>query len=136
MKKKAHIVHALARAVALGGEAARVGFDWPDVDGVLDKLAEETRELHEAIASGDRAHAEAELGDVLFVLTSIARHLKVDPEAALDGANRRFEARIAAMREAIAQDGRRWEDLTLDELEARWQGAKRILRESGGESQG
>lgn len=130
-----HSVHALARAVALGQDAAAVGFDWPDLDGVLGKLAEEQAELVEAVASGDRAHAAAELGDVLFVLTSVARHLGVDPEAALAGANQRFEARIAAMRRALAADGLRWEDQSLDELEVRWQAAKRALRFSGDESQ-
>lgn len=119
------IVHALARAVALGEAAAVDGFDWPDIQGVLDKVAEEHRELLEAIAAGDRPGAEAELGDLLFALTSVARHLGVDPERALAGTNRRFEARLAAMRTAIAADGRAWSDLGLDELEAYWQRAKR-----------
>ena len=121
---KAHIVHALARAVALGDAAAGAGFDWPDVDGVLEKVAEETQELRDAIASGDRAHAAAELGDVLFALTSVARHLGIDPEAALEGTNGRFEARYAHMRAAA---GDRWDALDLAEMESLWQQAKRSL---------
>ena len=130
-----NIVHALARAVALGDEAARRGFDWPDVRGVLDKVAEEAAELEDAVASGDKAHAAAELGDLLFVLASVGRHLGVDPEDALAGANRRFAARVAEMEAALAADGLRWEDQSLDELEVRWQTAKRVLRASGDESQ-
>ena len=121
---KANIVHALARAVALGDAAAAAGFDWPGIDGVLDKVAEETQELREAIASGNRDHAAAELGDLLFALTSVARHLGVDPEAALDGTNRRFEARYAHMRAAA---GERWRTLSLDEMESLWQQAKQSL---------
>lgn len=130
------IVHALARAVALGEAAAQRGFDWPDIRGVLDKIAEEAAELEEAVARGDRAHAAAELGDLLFVLASVGRHLGVDPEDALAGANARFEARISAMDAAIVADGLRWENLTLDELEVRWQTAKRVLRATGDETQG
>ncbi|MEX0900073.1 MAG: MazG nucleotide pyrophosphohydrolase domain-containing protein [Gammaproteobacteria bacterium] len=122
-----NIVHVLARAVALGDQAAQVGFDWPDIRGVLDKVAEESSELREAIASGDLAHAEAELGDLLFVLASVGRHLGIDPERALDGANRRFSARFARMSEDITADGRSWDSLSLDEMEARWQQAKKSL---------
>ncbi len=122
-----NIVHALARAVALGEEAAKVGFDWPELQGVLDKVAEESAELHEAIASGDLAHAEAELGDLLFVLASVGRHLGVDPERALDGANRRFSARFARMSADIVADGLSWDALTLAEMESRWQQAKKSL---------
>lgn len=121
------IVHVLARAVALGDEAAEVGFDWPDIHGVLDKVAEESAELREAIASGDLAHSEAELGDLLFVLASVGRHLGIDPERALDGANRRFSARFERMSEDIAADGLAWDALTLDEMEVRWQQAKKSL---------
>ena len=121
---KAHIVHALASAVALGKTAADAGFDWPGIDGVLDNVAEETQELREAIASGNRDHAAAELGDLLFALTSVARHLGVDPEAALEGTNRRFEARYAHMRAAA---GDRWRSLDLAQMESLWQQAKQSL---------
>ncbi len=122
-----NIVHALARAVALGDEAAKVGFDWPDIQGVLEKVAEESEELREAIASGDLTHSEAELGDLLFVLASVGRHLGIDPEQAIEGANRRFRARFDRMSADLAVDGLSWDALTLDEMETRWQQAKKSL---------
>jgi ATP diphosphatase len=94
---------ALRRAVKLQKRAARVGFDWPDTGPVFAKLREETEELEQAIAADDADNMEEEIGDLLFVLTNLARHLKVDPGAALRRSNHKFEERFRAM-EALAEE--------------------------------
>lgn len=124
-EKSTGIVHGLAEAVAVGRAAADAGFDWPGLDGVLAKVREEHGELLDAIAGGDRARMEAELGDLLFALASVARHLGIDPERALAGTIGRFGRRFEALRAAAAADGVDWDALTLEQLEARWQQAKR-----------
>ena len=97
---------ALTRAVKLQNRAARVGFDWPDAGAVLDKIAEETAELVEARDAGDdRARAE-EYGDLMFVMANLARHLGIDPEAALRAANAKFTRRFEAIEAALAAEGR------------------------------
>ncbi|MBK5928742.1 nucleoside triphosphate pyrophosphohydrolase [Rhodobaculum claviforme] len=116
---------ALTRAVKLQKRAARVGFDWPDTTQVLTKVQEEARELVEAQASGDAAHTAEEFGDLLFVMANLARHLDIDPEAALRAANAKFIRRFAAIEAALAADGRRPEDSTLAEMDALWEAAKR-----------
>jgi len=115
---------ALTRAVKLGRRAARVGFDWPDAHGPRAKIDEELRELDEAIASGDRSRIRAELGDVLFAVANLARHLDVDPEQAVRGANLRFETRFAGVERRVRDSGRPFDAHSLDELEAYWQAAK------------
>ena len=112
---------ALTRAIKLQNRAARVGFDWPSADEVLDKLAEETAELR---AATDPAHRAEEFGDLLFVMANLARHLDIDPEAALREANAKFTRRFAAIEAALAADGRRPEDSTLAEMDALWDAAK------------
>ena len=92
---------ALLRAYKLQSKAAKVGFDWPDVKGVWDKVQEELAELQEALASGDRAAAENELGDVLFALVNYARHQKIEPEVALNGTNNRFAKRFAHVESCV-----------------------------------
>ncbi len=119
---------ALMRAVKLQKRAARVGFDWPDADAVLDKIAEETRELVEARESADREHLKEEFGDLLFVMANLARHLKIDPEEALRDANAKFTRRFRAVEAALARDGRRPEDSDLPEMDALWDAAKRAER--------
>ena len=84
----------LLKAVKLTKYAAVIGFDWPDVSQVFEKMNEEVAELHEAIDSGDQQHIEEELGDLLFVCANVARHLKVDPSVALRKANKKFEKRV------------------------------------------
>ena len=116
---------ALTRAIKLQNRAARVGFDWPSADEVLDKLAEETAELR---AATDPAHRAEEFGDLLFVLANLARHLDIDPEAALRDANAKFTRRFAAIEAALAADGRRPEDSTLAEMDALWDAAKAAER--------
>ncbi len=116
---------ALTRAIKLQNRAARVGFDWPSADEVLDKLAEETAELR---AATDPAHRAEEFGDLLFVMANLARHLDIDPEAALRDANAKFTRRFAAIEAALAADGRRPEDSTLAEMDALWDAAKAAER--------
>lgn len=113
---------ALLRAEKLQKRAARTGFDWPDTGGVIAKIEEELEEVHNASSPLER---EEEIGDLLFAVVNLARHLKVDAEAALRGANAKFEARFRVM-EAIA--GEAFANLPLDEKEALWQRAKQTLR--------
>lgn len=117
---------ALLRAERIGSKAARIGFDWPDAAGALDKIEEELGELREAIAGGDPAAIEHELGDLLFAATSVARHTQVDAEGALRRTLDRFAARFSRVEAAIsslpAEQAR-----DLDVLEALWQRAKAEL---------
>jgi MazG family protein len=115
---------ALAWAEVATRRAARVGFDWPDLAGVRAKLDEELAELHEAVALGDHEGVQAELGDVLFTLVNLARHLGVDPEAALRRTNRKFDVRF---RHVEGRAGGPLSDRKLEELEAWWLEAKRSL---------
>jgi tetrapyrrole methylase family protein / MazG family protein len=112
---------ALAQSVILQRRAARVGFDWPDVSGVIDKLQEEVGELK---AAQDPAERENELGDLLFAVVNWARWLDIDPESALRQANAKFRKRFARIEAAAKAQGRAVNDLTLDEMEAEWQAAK------------
>jgi MazG family protein len=115
---------ALARGVKLAKRAARLGFDWPNADGVRAKVAEELGELDAARAEGDAAAVEAELGDVLFAVAQLARHLGVDPEAALRGTNRRFDVRFRHVERRAAETGLG----DMDALEGYWTEAKAAER--------
>ncbi len=122
---------ALTRAEKLQKRAARVGFDWSEAAHVVDKILEEVSELRAEIASGaapDRL--EDEVGDLLFAVANLARHLNVDPEAALRRANRKFERRFRRVETLLAGAGRTPGESSLDELEALWQQAKREERRS------
>lgn len=114
----------LRRADVIGRRAAAVGFDWPDVTGVLAKIDEERVEVAQAMETGDRDRIEAEIGDLLFSVVNLCRHLSVDPERALARTNGEFERRFRALEAGVWRSGRRIEDLALGELEARWQAAK------------
>jgi ATP diphosphatase len=120
---------ALLRAVKLQNRAARVGFDWPHPDDVLEKLAEELRELVEARESLTEAEVFEEFGDLMFVVANLARHMRVDPEAALRAANSKFTRRFRAIEAALAAQGRRPQDSTLAEMDALWDAAKRAEKE-------
>jgi nucleoside triphosphate diphosphatase len=126
---------ALTRAVKLQKRAAEVGFDWPSLAPVLAKAEEEIAELKEAvIAQGDAANGigstkvKEEFGDLLFVMANVARHLKVDPEAALREANVKFVRRFRSIEQALAKEGRRCEDATLEEMDRLWDEAKEAER--------
>ena len=118
---------ALKRAQKLGKRAAAVGFDWPDRGGVRDKIHEEFEELDEAVASGEPSRVEDEFGDLLFAIVNLARHLGVDAEKALMGANGKFERRFGEMEKVITDSGRRLRDHNLESLDQEWRAAKRRL---------
>lgn len=113
---------ALAYSQEVQRRAARVGFDWPDMTGVLDKVREELREFEEA---GSPAELEHELGDILAAMVNIGRKLNIDAEGALRQANERFRRRFSYMEAAAQRQGRSLGDLTLEQQEALWQEAKR-----------
>jgi ATP diphosphatase len=115
---------ALARAVKLQARAARVGFDWPDAGAVLEKIAEETAELVEARDAGRTEGVAEEYGDLMFVMANLARHLGIDPEAALRAANGKFTRRFEAIEAALAAEGRTPADSDLAEMDALWDAAK------------
>ena len=115
---------ALLRAVKLQKRAARVGFDWPETTQVLAKLTEEAAELVEARDTLSHDQVVEEMGDLLFVIANLARHLDVDPEEALRKTNAKFTRRFAAIEAALAAIGKRPEDSTLDEMDALWDQAK------------
>ena len=123
---------ALLQAQRIGEKAADVGFDWPDVKGVRDKLDEEIRELDEAVAAKDARAIGEEMGDVLFTLTRLSSKLGVAPEDALRAATDRFRARFAAMQQAAVLVGRPADlkGLSLDEMDLLWRAAKRALATS------
>ncbi|MHB8148159.1 MAG: nucleoside triphosphate pyrophosphohydrolase [Vulcanimicrobiaceae bacterium] len=116
---------ALQRGQRMQEKAARVGFDWPNIGGVLDKLHEELTELAQARrAKNDDAHVREELGDVLFTIVNLSRALGIDAEAAMREANEKFFRRFRYMEERAAANGKELTDLSLDELEELWQQAK------------
>lgn len=116
---------ALTRAGKLQRRAARVGFDWPDFSGVLDKLLEEIDELHLELAEGGAPErVEAEMGDLLFTCVNLARHINVDPESALRSANARFEHRFRQMETQLAAQGQTAEEADADTLDQHWEAAK------------
>jgi MazG family protein len=120
---------ALVRAAKLQRRAARVGFDWPEPGQVLDKIEEEIAELRAELAGSTSADRLGdEIGDLLFAVVNLARHLEVDGETTLRQANAKFERRFRAIEEALRARGRRPEDASLDELEALWQQAKTAER--------
>lgn len=123
----------LTRALKLQDKAAKVGFDWPALSNVFDKLHEELTELQDALAaeatSAERqAHVEEEFGDLLFVLANVGRHLAIDPEKALRGANQKFIRRFGHIEQQLAAQGRSPSQSTLEEMDALWDEAKRIER--------
>ena len=115
---------ALMRAVKLQKRAARVGFDWPQTTQVIDKIHEEAQELVEAKDTLSHTEVTEEMGDLLFVMANLARHLGVDPEEALRAANAKFTRRFRAIEAALATDGRTPADSDLEEMDTLWNAAK------------
>ena len=115
---------ALKRAQKLQKRAARVGFDWPSVQSVVDKLREEIDELQQAIDSQDKQAQFEEVGDLMFSCVNLARHLDVDAEESLRGCNRKFEQRFNYIENALREKGREFSDCDIDSLEQLWQQAK------------
>lgn len=132
----AHALPALTRAVKLQDKAAKVGFDWPSLGPVFKKMEEELAELEEMAVPADprgstpellaanKARIEEEYGDLLFVVANVARHLGIDPEAALRGANAKFERRFGHIEARLAEQGRTCEQSTLAEMDRYWDEAK------------
>jgi ATP diphosphatase len=115
---------ALTRALKLQAKAGRVGFDWNDPLAVLAKIREEADEIEAEIAAGNRADAAAEVGDLLFAVVNLARHLDADPEAVLRATNRKFERRFGAIEQALAERGTTPAASSLAEMDALWDQAK------------
>jgi len=118
---------ALLEAQKLSSRASKVGFDWPDIGGLFEKLQEEIQELREELGPAERktARVEEEVGDLFFVLVNLARHLSVDPESALKKTNRKFRRRFQWMEQQLRAGGKSPEQATLAELESQWQHAKK-----------
>ncbi|MFV3073121.1 nucleoside triphosphate pyrophosphohydrolase [Niveispirillum fermenti] len=121
---------ALTRAVKLQKRAARVGFDWARADEILDKIEEEIGELRAEMKASrpEKARVQDELGDLLFALVNLARHLDIDPETALRGTNFKFDRRFRFVEQALAEKGKTPEASSLDEMEALWGQAKKAER--------
>jgi uncharacterized protein YabN with tetrapyrrole methylase and pyrophosphatase domain len=125
----------LSEAYLVAGRASRLGFDWPDMTGVMEKLTEEMDELREALALGDRKKAEEEFGDLLFVMVNVARFLKIHPEKALAKTIKKFESRFRYVEEALRKKGKSLQQSNLAEMEDLWQEAKRLDKSKGRRSQ-
>jgi nucleoside triphosphate diphosphatase len=123
---------ALTRAYKLQAKAGEVGFDWRDPRTVIGKIEEEAREIEAELASGNRQAAATELGDLLFAIVNLARHLDIDPEASLRGANIKFETRFSAIERGLRDRGKSPKEASLDEMEELWKEAKAGENRAGG----
>jgi len=123
---------ALLRAYRMGRRAATVGFDWEEPSVALNKVDEELNELRAAIAEKRSQAIEEELGDLLFAVANVSRHLGVEPEGALRAANQKFATRFAMLERRFALQGRTLRNATLDEMETEWQQVKREGSDSTG----
>jgi MazG family protein len=117
---------ALLRAARISSKAAKVGFEWPTPDQVLEKIDEETAEVRSALAEGDRDHVAEEVGDLLFAVANLARKLDLDPEALLRAATRKFSARFRAMEARLQAAGTPVGTTSLEVMEAAWQAVKAL----------
>ncbi len=115
----------LSFAYCLTKRAARLGFDWPDLSGVLKKMDEEIGEFQEALALSDRRRIAEEFGDLLFVLVNVARFLRIDPEAALRGTIRKFNSRFLFVETSLQQKGKSLRQSNLEEMDRLWEEAKK-----------
>lgn len=119
---------ALTEALKLQEQAARIGFDWSDPAPILDKIEEEIAELREALAEGKPEKVSDELGDLIFALVNIGRHVKADPEDALRGTNTKFRRRFNHIETSLTENGETLQEASLERMEDLWQAAKRIER--------
>lgn len=119
---------ALTEALKLQEQAARVGFDWSEPEPILDKIEEEVRELREALAQGKPERVADELGDLIFALVNIGRHVNADPENALRGTNTKFRRRFHHIETSLTESGETLEAATLERMEELWQSAKALER--------
>lgn len=115
---------ALLEGLKLTKKAAKVGFDWENADQIFDKLDEETAELRSAINNGDKTNIDEEIGDLLFAVMNLARHLDVEPETALNKTNRKFRQRFRFIEDELKREGRSLESANLKELDDLWNEAK------------
>jgi len=111
-------------AYQVSSKAARVGFDWSNIEDIREKLLEEFEELRSALEEGDEEKAKDEMGDLLFSAVNMARHLQIDPETALNRANRKFSTRFKAMEEFFSGQGKNLQEVDAQEMEAFWQNHK------------
>ena len=120
---------ALTEALKIQERAAKVGFDWSEPEPILDKIEEEIAELRAALVEGDQDKVKDELGDLIFAVVNIGRHVKTDPEEALRGTNTKFRRRFAHIEDTLIADGESLEAATLERMEELWQAAKSIERQ-------
>ncbi|MCM2397696.1 nucleoside triphosphate pyrophosphohydrolase [Rhizobium sp. S95] len=120
---------ALTEALKLQERAAKVGFDWSEPEPILDKIEEEIAELREALAEGKPEKITDELGDLIFALVNIGRHVDADPEQALRGTNTKFRRRFSYIENSLKENSETLEDATLERMEELWQAAKAIERQ-------
>ena len=116
----------LMRAAKLQKRAARVGFDWPNLDGVMEKIIEEAQEVADAAESGESDAIEDEIGDLLFAVTNLSRKLNIDPELALRRTNAKFTKRFKHIENTAKLESKALTNMTLDEMETLWQAAKKL----------
>jgi len=115
---------ALLEALKLSKRAAKVGFDWPDKEPIFEKLSEEVDELKAAIANNEIGNIEEEIGDLLFVVTNLARKLDIEPETALKRGNRKFRKRFRFIENELRSSGKKLDESCLDEMDALWNASK------------
>ncbi|MGB9710059.1 MAG: nucleoside triphosphate pyrophosphohydrolase [Thermodesulfovibrio sp.] len=116
---------ALLRAYKIQSRVSKVGFDWDNAQGVVEKIKEEVKEVEEAIACQEKNRIEEEIGDLLFSIVNLARFLKIDPEAALRKTNRKFEKRFKKLEKIASQKGKNLKDMTLQEMDSLWNEIKK-----------
>lgn len=124
----------LQQAWRVHSSASALGFDWPDIGGVFEKVREELCEIERARQGGDRLQAKRELGDLLFAAVNLARFLEADPSAELIEATARFARRFELLKEEIVREGRRMQDCSVSELDVVWERVKKLTaeRDKGG----
>ena len=123
-------IPALYSTYQMSSKAARVGFDWNSIEQIRDKVVEEFEELQDALRQGEEEQIKEEVGDLLFAALNIARYLQIDPETALNQANRKFSARFRAMEKHFVSQGRVLKEVPLEEMEAFWQDNKQLTTDN------